>query len=192
MNNRMKTLEKIIAFAAIVVCVAGCSAKTSKHNKELVLRDTTFIRDTVVIYDRGEYDSSGLKTGLWSESKDRSVVTEVYYKKGKKDGTSKTIDVKTGRLVSFGEYKEGVKSGTWYYFDAKTMALLYKETNVTTNSEKVVRKDGKETAPLLRAYVIFYYPDGSKKCEGTALFDETAGLGSYKIGKWAQYEPNNQ
>ena len=147
----------------------------NKNNKLKDMSPNEFINQT---------DKSGLRYGLW---KDNLKGVLAYYKKGKLNGVFRVFSKKTGKLSCFGEYANGLRTGNWFYFNEDSQLVMI-EKDISVNTDKIKKDDGKEIIPKFKSYVIIYYRNGSVKEEGTALYNEDIEMDFFKTGIWKYYD----
>ena len=147
----------------------------SKNNKLIEKSPNEFINQT---------DKNGLRYGLWKD--DRKGILS-YYKNGKLNGVYRVFSKTTGKLSCFGEYANGFRTGNWFYFNEKSQLVMI-EKNISVNTDKIKKDDGKEIVPKFKSYVIIYYTNGFVREEGTALYDEDIEMDFFKTGIWKYYD----
>ncbi len=149
----------------------------SKNNKLKEKLPNEFINQT---------DKNGLRYGLWKDDH-KGILS--YYKNGKLNGVYRVFSKTTGKLSCFGEYTTGIRTGNWFYFNEKSQ-LVMTEKNISVNTDKTKKNDGKEFIPKFKSYVIIYYTNGNIKEEGTALYEEDIEIDFLKTGVWKYFDSN--
>jgi len=164
-------MNKKIVFGIFLILLFGFSSKSQNNSSAKVPVNNLF-------------DNNGLKAGLWIENKG---LVEVYYKHNLKDGVFRSYNRKNGKLSCFGEYANGFRTGNWFYFNEKSQLVMI-EKNISVNTDKIKKDDGKEIVPKFKSYVIIYYTNGFVRDEGTALYDEDIEMDFFKTGIWKYYD----
>lgn len=130
-------------------------------------------------------DNTGQKIGFWIQN---DGLNEVYYKAGERDGIFKSYYRKNRKLAVFGEYTNGDRTGTWYYFN-ETGQIDMIESEISNNDIlKILRDDGELITPKFKSFLSFYYPNGTIKEEGIAIYDEDIEIDFFKYETWKYYD----
>lgn len=179
-------MKKLLLLFIILFSVAACKKSSTENSENLQADSINFTVDNKTICNENVnlYDANGLKTGLWIED---NGLKEIYYKKGKRNGIFRSYSKKSGKLDCLGECLDNQRIGTWYYFHENGHLILI-EKDICINHETTTTDFGSEITPKFRSYVVLYYPNGEKKEEGIALYDEDIEIDYFKSNNWKYYD----